>query len=71
MGFPPQWWIKERYPPTDTHQPATGTTPFAPNLQLEDGRWVKGFICEPYALDGARDITGFGDWHAFIASQQR
>ncbi len=41
------------------------------NLQLEDGRWVKGFICEPYALEGARDITGFGGWRAFIASQQR
>ncbi|WP_137974116.1 allophanate hydrolase [Pseudomonas sp. F(2018)] len=38
------------------------------NLQLADGRWVKGFICEPYALDGARDITGFGGWRAFIAS---
>jgi allophanate hydrolase len=38
------------------------------NLQLTDGRWVKGFICEPYALDGARDITGFGGWRAFIAS---
>ncbi|WP_394559659.1 allophanate hydrolase [Aquipseudomonas alcaligenes] len=40
------------------------------NLQLADGRWVKGFICEPYALDGARDITSFGGWRAFIASQQ-
>ena len=38
------------------------------NLQLADGRWVKGFICEPYALDGARDITGFGGWRSFIAS---
>lgn len=41
------------------------------NLQLEDGRWVKGFICEPYALEGARDITAFGGWRAFIASQQK
>ena len=40
------------------------------NLQLADGRWVKGFICEPYALDGARDITSFGGWRAFIASQK-
>jgi allophanate hydrolase len=38
------------------------------NLQLADGRWVKGFICEPYALTDARDITGFGGWRAFIAS---
>ncbi|CAN7434716.1 allophanate hydrolase [Pseudomonas sp. LjRoot71] len=41
------------------------------NLQLADGRRVKGFICEPYALDGARDITSFGGWRAFIASQQQ
>ncbi|MDH0897088.1 MULTISPECIES: allophanate hydrolase [unclassified Pseudomonas] len=40
------------------------------NLELSDGRWVKGFICEPYALAGARDITGFGGWRAFIASLQ-
>lgn len=39
------------------------------NLQLADGRWVKGFICEPAALQGARDITNFGGWRAFIASQ--
>ncbi|VXB01383.1 Allophanate hydrolase [Pseudomonas sp. 8BK] len=38
------------------------------NLELADGRWVKGFICEPYALDGARDITSFGGWRAYIAS---
>jgi len=40
------------------------------NLELVDGRWVKGFICEPYALDGARDITSFGGWRAYIASLQ-
>lgn len=39
------------------------------NVQLADGRWVKGFICEPYALEGARDITSFGSWRAFIAAQ--
>ena len=41
------------------------------NLSLADGRSVKGFICEPYALDGARNITSFGGWRAFIASQQQ
>lgn len=40
------------------------------NLQLADGRWVKGFICEPYALQGARDITAFGGWRAYLASLQ-
>ncbi len=37
-------------------------------LELEDGRLVKGFICEPRGLDGARDITAFGGWRAFLAS---
>jgi len=41
------------------------------NLSLVDGRSVKGFICEPYALSGARNITSFGGWRAFIASQQQ
>jgi allophanate hydrolase len=35
-------------------------------LELEDGRFVKGFICEPYALEGARDITEYGGWRAFL-----
>jgi allophanate hydrolase len=36
-------------------------------LELQDGRWVSGFICEPYALDGARDITRSGGWRHYIA----
>ena len=28
-----------------------------------------GFLCEPAALDGARDITRFGGWRAFVAAQ--
>ncbi|AVJ29597.1 allophanate hydrolase [Achromobacter spanius] len=37
-------------------------------LELADGRLVKGFICEPRGLDGARDITTFGGWRAYLAS---
>jgi len=37
-------------------------------LELEDGISVKGFLCEPIGLDGARDITEFGGWRAFRAS---
>lgn len=40
------------------------------NLKLSDGRWVKGFICEPWALENARDITEFGGWRAFIAASK-
>jgi allophanate hydrolase len=37
-------------------------------LELEDGTSVKGFLCEPIGLDGARDITEFGGWRTFRAS---
>nr|WP_277606419.1 allophanate hydrolase [Acinetobacter sp. NIPH 1958] len=36
------------------------------NVELEDGRWVKGFICEPYGLDDAENISHFGGWRAYI-----
>ena len=36
-------------------------------LELEDGRWVTGFICEPCGIDGARDITDSGGWRAYLA----
>ncbi|MFZ5892106.1 MAG: allophanate hydrolase [Myxococcota bacterium] len=32
---------------------------------LADGSKVKGFICEPYALEGAADISSFGGWRAY------
>ena len=38
-------------------------------LQLADGSSVKGFICEPAALAGAKDITSFGGWRAFLKSK--
>ncbi|HCT9095585.1 TPA: allophanate hydrolase [Serratia liquefaciens] len=34
-------------------------------LLLADGRRVKGFICEPWALEGATDITEFGGWRHY------
>lgn len=37
------------------------------SVELVDGSWVKGFICEPWGLQGARDITHWGGWRAFIA----
>jgi len=38
-------------------------------LETGDGRQVKGFICEPWALTGAQDISEFGGWRAFMASR--
>lgn len=41
------------------------------NVQLIDGTWVKGFICENYALEDAEDISHFGGWRDFINSKQQ
>jgi allophanate hydrolase len=38
-------------------------------LELEAGRSVKGFLVEAEAVDGARDISSFGGWRAFMAQQ--
>jgi allophanate hydrolase len=27
---------------------------------------VKGFICEPYGIDDAENISHFGGWRAYI-----
>lgn len=40
------------------------------NMQLADGSWVKGFICEGYGIDDATDISHFGGWRAYIKSLQ-
>ncbi len=37
-------------------------------VELADGRWVKGFICEPAGIDGAGEITSFGGWRAYLKS---
>jgi allophanate hydrolase len=40
-------------------------------LTLEDGREVKGFICEAWAIAEAQDITALGGWRAYIASRNK
>ena len=37
------------------------------SVELADGSWEKGFICEGFAAAGARDITHLGGWRAFLA----
>ena len=37
-------------------------------VELADGSWHSGFICEPLGFDGATDITSFGGWRAYIAA---
>jgi allophanate hydrolase len=38
-------------------------------VRLADGRSVKGFIVEPADIGGARDISAFGGWRAFMAEK--
>ena len=38
------------------------------NVMLEDGTGVKCFICEPFAISSAKDVTAFGGWRKYLAS---
>jgi allophanate hydrolase len=39
-------------------------------IRLADGRTVQGFLVEAEAVAGARDISSFGGWRAFLAKQK-
>ena len=38
-------------------------------ITLDDGSAVSGFLCEPYALAGAEEVTQHGGWRAYVASR--
>lgn len=38
-------------------------------VELADGCWVKGFICEARGLADATDVTRHGGWRAYLASR--
>jgi allophanate hydrolase len=38
-------------------------------VRLADGTDVSGFVCEPYALAGAVEITRHGGWRNYLASR--
>jgi allophanate hydrolase len=40
------------------------------NVRLANGEQVKGFLLESVAAQGARDISSFGGWRAFLAAQK-
>lgn len=40
-------------------------------VDLADGTTAPGFLCEPYALHGAADITEHGGWRAYRAATPR
>ncbi len=35
-------------------------------VEMADGTWLTGFICEPYGLEDATDITHLADWRSWI-----
>jgi allophanate hydrolase len=37
-------------------------------VELSDGRWETGFICDAFGLEGMREITSFGGWRRWIAA---
>ena len=40
-------------------------------LRLADGRQAKGFIVEPAAIAGAKDISAYGGWRTFMAERTK
>jgi allophanate hydrolase len=40
------------------------------NAVLDNGETVKCFICEPYAIANAREITEFGGWRKYLESRR-
>lgn len=36
------------------------------NVELSDGSWVKGFICENVGLENAVDVSSYGGWRSYI-----
>ncbi len=39
------------------------------SIELADGRWCHGFVCEAHAVAHAPDITSYGGWRAWLASR--
>jgi len=38
------------------------------SIELADGRWVHGFLCEAHALADAPDVSRHGGWRAYLAA---
>ncbi|THG80090.1 allophanate hydrolase [Pseudomonas sp. A-1] len=38
-------------------------------VELADGRWETGFICDGWGLEGAEDITACGGWRAWLQAR--
>ena len=40
------------------------------SVELADGSTVKGFVCEPYAVESAAEITQGGGWRTYLAARR-
>lgn len=40
------------------------------NVELSNGEWVKGFLCESVATENATDITDLGGWRAYRSRER-
>lgn len=40
-------------------------------VRVSDGSVVSGFICEPYGIDGAEEITHLGSWREYLIQKSR
>jgi allophanate hydrolase len=36
------------------------------SIELEDGKWIKGFLCEKSGIVNAKNISEIGDWREYI-----
>jgi allophanate hydrolase len=39
------------------------------SVELEDGSWEYGFLCEPYPLGKSVAITEFGGWRNYLKNK--
>ncbi|MBC2608187.1 allophanate hydrolase [Pelagicoccus albus] len=40
------------------------------NIELIDGQYVKGFLCESWATAGAKELTALGSWRVYLQSER-
>jgi allophanate hydrolase len=38
-------------------------------VELDDGSWVQGFVCEGWAAQGAADISAYRGWRAYLSQR--
>ena len=39
-------------------------------VELTDGSWCSGFVCESWGVKGADEITRFGGWRQYLAASR-